>query len=279
MRGSVADIQKERIKDFFSTTARLYKKKYCEEKLDFQTFTFLARRKNIISMIADECYKNAHRFKHCLDIGCGTGDYLVELLSFTDEVIGADNAQLMLSVARENIKGHEQRIKLYQEDIENLSFSDDCFDVVICAGVLEYIYDDTKALSEIYRVLKPGGFAYITFPNKLSPFMQFDRLYSHFLHFGGDILDKLKMFEFILGRKRTNISPTAHYIYNPRKIKQKIKNFGFQYKSDVFSGYGSFYMSVKIPFYHLFAYTLEYLNRFSLLRYGGLNYIIQVKKY
>ncbi len=49
-------------------------------------------------------------------------------------------------------------------DLTSLSFSDNSFDVVICNHVLEHIQDEGKALSEIFRVLKPGGWAIIQVP-------------------------------------------------------------------------------------------------------------------
>jgi SAM-dependent methyltransferase len=49
-------------------------------------------------------------------------------------------------------------------DITALPFADDSFDGLICIHVLEHVQDDTKALSELYRVLKKGGFAILQVP-------------------------------------------------------------------------------------------------------------------
>ncbi|MCX6240489.1 MAG: methyltransferase domain-containing protein [Bacteroidetes bacterium] len=49
-------------------------------------------------------------------------------------------------------------------DITKLEFEDNTFDVVICNHVLEHIPDDHKAISELYRVLKPGGWAILQVP-------------------------------------------------------------------------------------------------------------------
>jgi SAM-dependent methyltransferase len=51
-----------------------------------------------------------------------------------------------------------------KEDIAELSFSDGTFDIVIANHVLEHVVDDTAALSEILRVLKPGGYAILQTP-------------------------------------------------------------------------------------------------------------------
>jgi SAM-dependent methyltransferase len=49
-------------------------------------------------------------------------------------------------------------------DIMNIPYSSDSFDFVICNHVLEHVANDRKALSEIYRVLKPGGLAILQTP-------------------------------------------------------------------------------------------------------------------
>jgi SAM-dependent methyltransferase len=49
-------------------------------------------------------------------------------------------------------------------DIQNLPFEDHSFDVIFCNHVLEHVEDDQKALSELYRVMKPGGWGILQVP-------------------------------------------------------------------------------------------------------------------
>lgn len=51
-------------------------------------------------------------------------------------------------------------------DILDLPFEDNSFDVIICNHVLEHIIDDKKAMSELYRVMKPKGWGIIQVPMK-----------------------------------------------------------------------------------------------------------------
>ena len=44
-------------------------------------------------------------------------------------------------------------------DITDMDFEDNFFNVIICSHVLEHIKDDQKAMSELFRVLRPKGFA------------------------------------------------------------------------------------------------------------------------
>jgi len=53
-------------------------------------------------------------------------------------------------------------------DVTAISYPDDTFDAVICNHVLEHVPDDRRAMAELYRVLKPGGWAYLQVPMSLS---------------------------------------------------------------------------------------------------------------
>jgi 2-polyprenyl-3-methyl-5-hydroxy-6-metoxy-1,4-benzoquinol methylase len=53
-------------------------------------------------------------------------------------------------------------------DICDSAFEDDQYDIILCNHVLEHIPDDTKAMQELYRVLKPGGMAILQIPQDLS---------------------------------------------------------------------------------------------------------------
>src|SRR5262249_51815629 len=49
-------------------------------------------------------------------------------------------------------------------DITDIIYPDDTFDVILCYHVLEHVPDDRKAIAELYRVLKPGGWAILQSP-------------------------------------------------------------------------------------------------------------------
>jgi len=53
--------------------------------------------------------------------------------------------------------------------VENLAFKDSLFDAVICKGVLDFVDDEETSVTEIGRVLKPGGTAVVTLLQSLSP--------------------------------------------------------------------------------------------------------------
>ena len=88
-----------------------------------------------------------------LDVACGTGDMIVILMERGCTVTGVDISEEMLEVARLKVKG----ARLMVADAEHLPFEDSIFDSVTCAfGVRNFVHLE-QGLSEMLRVLKPGG--------------------------------------------------------------------------------------------------------------------------
>jgi len=59
---------------------------------------------------------------------------------------------------------YEGQTKVKKADIINLPFEDNYFDIILCSHVLEHVIDDAKAMSELFRVLKPGGWGIFQVP-------------------------------------------------------------------------------------------------------------------
>ncbi|MCB0371831.1 MAG: class I SAM-dependent methyltransferase [Muricauda sp.] len=95
-------------------------------------------------------------------------------------------------------------------DICNLPFEDNSFDVILCNHVLEHIPNDTKAMQELYRVLKPGGWGIFQIPQDLKREKTFEddsisdkkeraRIFGQYDHvriYGRDYFDKLRSIGF-----------------------------------------------------------------------------------
>ncbi|MDB9960697.1 class I SAM-dependent methyltransferase [Oceanihabitans sp.] len=104
----------------------------------------------------------------------------------------------------------ESPIADVKADICNLPFKDNSYDVILCNHVLEHIPDDTKAMQELYRVLKPGGYGVFQIPQDLSRANTFEDdsitdkkerskifgQYDHVRVYGRDYFDKLRSIGF-----------------------------------------------------------------------------------
>jgi ubiquinone/menaquinone biosynthesis C-methylase UbiE len=65
-----------------------------------------------------------------------------------------------------NLKRNNAQIIFSRQNLSNLTFKDDEFDIVYCVHVLEHVDDEVKVLKELKRILKPTGVLFIGFPNK-----------------------------------------------------------------------------------------------------------------
>ncbi len=104
----------------------------------------------------------------------------------------------------------ESPIADVKADICDLPFKDNEFDVVFCNHVLEHIHDDYKAVQELYRVLKKGGFGVFQIPQDLNRATTFEDdsitdkkqraeifgQYDHVRVYGRDYFDKLRTVGF-----------------------------------------------------------------------------------
>jgi ubiquinone/menaquinone biosynthesis C-methylase UbiE len=103
-----------------------------------------------------------------LDVGCGTGELLYQISACMNSTLaGLDISSNMLAIARKKLK---PSVDLREGDAENLPWQNHSFDLVLCTLSFHHYPQPGKALSEISRVLMPGGtllIADITMPTPL----------------------------------------------------------------------------------------------------------------
>lgn len=93
-----------------------------------------------------------------LDAGCGTGHHLAELRKRGYDVAGVDASKEMLRHARENNPDSD----ILEADVEEIPFPDASFDIILSIEVLRHLPSSAKTISEMARLLKPGGYALAT---------------------------------------------------------------------------------------------------------------------
>ena len=92
-----------------------------------------------------------------LDVGCGTGNFSLELARLGARVTGIDISEPMLTRARSKAQSECLAIDFRRADARRLPFDDNAFDAVVSVTALEFVPDLREALTEAFRVLKPGG--------------------------------------------------------------------------------------------------------------------------
>lgn len=109
-----------------------------------------------------------------------------------------------------------------KEDITNLSFEDNSFDIIFCSHVLEHIEDDSKAIKELNRILKPNGFAIL----QVSVKDEFN---------GRKIVKTFEDFTITDPKERERIfGQYDHVRIYGRDYRDRLENGGFKVKIDEF---------------------------------------------
>jgi len=94
-----------------------------------------------------------------LDVGCGPGFYVAELLDDVGPeglILGVDSSPHMLALAGRRNAGHDN-VAFREGNASSLPVEDGAFDAALCVQVLEYVPDASGALAEMHRALRPDG--------------------------------------------------------------------------------------------------------------------------
>ncbi|NCN98883.1 hypothetical protein COU62_03930 [Candidatus Pacearchaeota archaeon CG10_big_fil_rev_8_21_14_0_10_35_219] len=99
------------------------------------------------------------------DIGCAVGAHLIDITNKTGaECFGIDISPVAVKLNK------DKRIKLSVADMESTTYPDDYFTKVFSLGVFEHTPRSYSVFKELNRIMKKGGLAFITVPNKYSFF-------------------------------------------------------------------------------------------------------------
>ncbi|MFH1752628.1 MAG: methyltransferase domain-containing protein [Candidatus Omnitrophota bacterium] len=244
----------------FDQGAANYAAKY--EGGGVSSHSFTVRRERVIELL-----KGLEGGK-ALDVGCGPGVMVDYLTGKGFDFYGIDISENMIAQCRERF-GRVESARFSVGKVESLEFPDSFFDVVTCMGVTEYIDDDRSALREMARVLKPGGHAIITLPNKMSPYRLWHRLVCN-----KRLVDLAKRF---LGRT----DPTLiHREYTEEAYKGLLSDFGLEVEEVAYYNFNLllFPLDKLLGRYAAYAASrLEFLSKGGLRRLGT-GFIVKARK-
>lgn len=170
--------------------------------------------------------------KRALEVGCGGGILTEEIARLGFETTGIDPSAHSLKIATGHARGSGLTITYEQGAGEALPYADNAFDAVFCCDVLEHVRDLPKVISEISRVLKPGGI------------FVFDTLNRTFL-------SKLVAIKIWQEWKRWALFPPGLHVWEMFIKPKELKSLLAQHHFDLKDLKGS---SPSLPFTRMFGY-------------------------
>jgi ubiquinone/menaquinone biosynthesis C-methylase UbiE len=144
-----------------------------EDRYDLLPYTVLRTwnkiKHNIRDMLEPEIKDKRKKYRF-LDIGCERGFDVFSLAKnfsgYEIEFIGIDISSEKIEVANEKVKENGMtNCTFLQGNAEELEFPPDSFDIILCSEVMEHLYKPEKALKDMYKILKKGGYLILTTPN------------------------------------------------------------------------------------------------------------------
>jgi ubiquinone/menaquinone biosynthesis C-methylase UbiE len=214
-----------------------------------------------------------------LEIGCGAGFLAIALARRGFTVEAVDHASSMVELTRRHARetGMQNRIHAKIEDVHELSFEDESFDLIVALGVINWLHDLKKALAEIRRVLKPGGYAVL---NSARGHALLNPLAIPALE---SFLERVKReLDRAVPHNQLTIAPS--HMYLPKELNQHLFDASLTIITSTNVGFGPF----RILNHDMFPYKggvkiqkklQQYANkRYPLLRLLGGQYIVLARK-
>ena len=145
----------------------------------YQTFRMVKRRDHMHRILEAPAMLRSldiPKYASIMEIGCGSGLAFNSIIRICKPIrmVGVDIEMDMLEKA---VKKQDLVVELYQQDVRDLEFADKSFDVIIDFGTCYHIRKRPMALSEISRVLRPGGL--LLYETKINQYL------SHPFRFSG----------------------------------------------------------------------------------------------
>ncbi len=141
------------------------KERYTFNAAEFNEKVMKGQFKKIYPVIARQILERTGITSgHCIDLGGGPGMLAVELAKASAlDVTVCDVTLECVALAKENSREHgvDERVSAVQGAAEKLPFDDNSVDLVVSRGSIFFWEDQQQGISEVYRVLRPGGWGYI----------------------------------------------------------------------------------------------------------------------
>lgn len=199
--------------------------------------------------------------KKILDGGCGNGQFVYAFHKLGYDAYGVDYAPKTVAKVKELFP----ELQVLIGDVKRMGFADNSLDGYWSIGVIEHFFDGYgEILKEMERVIKPGGFLFLTFPYMsflrrfkawlgFYPYFQQDNIdLKHFYQFAlnhNTVIQDLKQHNFNLvqtipyaGTKGLKdeialVKPILQKLYDSQNMFLRLINYGLSFLSSRFSGH------------------------------------------
>lgn len=150
-------------------------------KSRFKPYWYAMR--NPTTAVLKYCKKRGIKLKRILEVGCGGGNFGIRFIIRNLDVYFVDASLDMLNACKYNMnkilflkKDKKEQPRLFCQDMLNLGFKDEEFDLIISEGIYEHLHEKEarmRFLNESKRVLKKGGCLFVAIPNNKHPLVPY----------------------------------------------------------------------------------------------------------
>jgi 2-polyprenyl-3-methyl-5-hydroxy-6-metoxy-1,4-benzoquinol methylase len=121
--------------------------------------------------------------KKIIDIGCGTGDPLIEVSEMNLDIVGFDYSDQMVKKARENVSAAGlSKNRIFQDDMEKPRWiEENSFDCMLALGSVYYARNFASTMANLVALLKPGGHFIFSLRNKLFSMFSMNHYTTNFI--------------------------------------------------------------------------------------------------
>jgi ubiquinone/menaquinone biosynthesis C-methylase UbiE len=154
------DLRQETVDQLFEDNAAYWTDVYSEGRLE--ALVYQERRDRAFRAVADLELRTGASI---LELGSGAGELAVMLARAGYTVTATDTADAMLERTAQRAASEGLTLAVQRADTHELPFGDESFDAVVALGVLPWLHSPGRALAELARVLRPGGFVLLSADN------------------------------------------------------------------------------------------------------------------
>jgi len=218
-----------------------------------------------------------------LEIGCGAGFLSVALARKGFYIDAMDSTPTMVELARSHAVRSRvaRRINICEGDVHALSMPSNQYDIVIALGVIPWLHSEQRAIEEMKRILKPGGYLLITADNEIRLNRVLDPRSSPLLKPVRQTVKYIVQMFACSSGVSTQFEPKRHY---PSEIDRMIEKAGLSKVQSAAIGFGPFtFFGKPVLSDHAGVWLHRRLQRLSLhgvagARSTGSHYLVLARK-